>query len=244
MVNFLQLYRLLSLYKIVKPPKFGNCRVQDEGIVSKISAEDFDLIFKHKNEQSYKTQHIQNLLDKLNTILDDCTDYECDDIFSGEIVFSCNEVTDCIVFYVAGFVARKMQKRFCNCEKCKNFFASTLSSMSLPAAELVNLKTKGRLIYVNHILFNFLLLVEKYFIENITSDDNNYVYEKTTENVFNDPIFPLILLKLCDLHANETVCEILHYYLIMRMRQWAKLENSDVIKSSNNLRKMSRLQLV
>ena len=243
MVNFLQLYKLLSIYKIIKPPKYGNCRViQEEGIASKISAEDFKLIFNSKSEQSDKSRHVKNLLDKLNTILDTYADYECDDLFRSDISFSCDEITECIVFYIAGFVARKMQKKFCKCEECTSFFASSIESMSLPAAELVKLKTRGGLIFVNHILFDFLLLIEEYFIENITAEDNNYVYEKTTENVFNDPIFPMILTKLCEEHATDIVCEILHYYIIMRMRQWSKIENKDVVKKSKQLRKISRLQ--
>jgi len=58
--TLLQLYRLLSIYKIVKPSKFGNYSIDNDITRPFITREEFHTIFNSKNE-TYIKKHLHLL---------------------------------------------------------------------------------------------------------------------------------------------------------------------------------------
>ena len=98
--TFMQLYYLLSVYKILKPPKFGNCRVRNitEEERPSITLQDFKEIFKD-SKLSYKQQHIQNLQKRIDHLIEN-SEWECDEIIDND--YGIDEVRDCIIYYVTG----------------------------------------------------------------------------------------------------------------------------------------------
>lgn len=62
MPTFLQLYRLLSTYKLLKPPRFGNCSVEEEKPIAAgyINFDEFKNIF----EEETALQNLKNRLDQ------------------------------------------------------------------------------------------------------------------------------------------------------------------------------------
>lgn len=88
-----------------------------------------------------------------------------------------------------------------------------------PAAEIVALKSKDQLIYPNTFLFEFLSIVEHSF-EKFCMDYDVFekVVEDITENNFN-------FKYTCSEHKVDVACEIIVYYLQMRLRQFSYQEN-------------------
>jgi len=98
----LQVYKILSAYSILKPPKFGNFTIL-ETTAPKINLHDIKEVFN--TEESVRSIKIQNLASRLDEILD--TDvWEADDIFDHSYYKS--TVKDCITYYICGYVSRKL----------------------------------------------------------------------------------------------------------------------------------------
>jgi len=215
---------------LIKPPKFGNCRIQD--ISEKIVIEDFDLIFSH--HKSIKSNNLHNVYVKLANLVE-TKDYECEDIFPLQHNYASAIYTDCIIFYVSGFLCRKM-KNLTNCNYCKKAYESCTKNIHLPDADLVNERNRGGLIYVNSYLYNLFKTTESYFQHHIQNKKLN-IYEATIQDVIENfnLSFP------CDLHKEQAVAECLHYYVTMRMRQWAKIQSNDLVKISKQKKKEARL---
>lgn len=65
--TFLHLYKILSVYSILKPPKYGNCTVNDSD-APRISLTDLHEIFQDKTTQ--KTKKINRLKKKLDELIE------------------------------------------------------------------------------------------------------------------------------------------------------------------------------
>jgi len=86
-------------------------------------------------------------------------------------------------------------------------------------ATLVNLKTRGELIYPNIHFFNFIKKIEKSFAQNSSS-----------ANVFDLIINDLMKIKPlsfpCTIHGEQIIAyTVVMYYVRMRMRQFSFQEN-------------------
>jgi len=91
----------------------------------------------------------KNMLNKIRRIYWNIT-WECDDII--EENYELTPVIDCIIYYVSGFNAKKKIKQI-DCSTCKTAFIQLANSA--PEAELINLKSRKRLIHPNHAICPF-----------------------------------------------------------------------------------------
>lgn len=107
--TFLQIYKILSVYSILKPPKYGNCTVLNEGEPKAlVSIEDLKKIFKKKSGKFQET--VKDMKKKLDEILMQDDDYELDEVFpldddSFALVdhdYCLSPVLDCIIYYATG----------------------------------------------------------------------------------------------------------------------------------------------
>lgn len=293
-INFLQLYRLLSTYKLIKPPKNGNCTVFEEPtLTSRFTKENFASIFKNQPSKSFRRIHVEEVIQKLiESLPEESLEDEDELLESAQEMLICNVNNECtegtnintsnvhyingfacqkvsvnelltdstahdgstktkytkssIVFYISGFACRQIRKQI-KCQHCLENFSSSVESMFLPAAEMTNLKNQwGGLIYVKENLFKFFNCIEEHFIENINLKSNNNVYKNTVDAVvadakkLNSPV-SLFSQNLCDEHKSSVLGECIHYYVSMRMRQWAKLKTRDVFHQSRILAKNAKL---
>lgn len=177
-INFLQLYKLLSTYKLIKPPKNGNCTVfEDQTLISGFTKDQFTMIFKKKDNLSYKKMHVNKIVEELKKISP--LHHEEEEIIENiERIFleetsqpensnenSADDV-DCIVFYMCGFVCRSMKDQLSKriqCQHCMKIFKPSESSMFLPCAKFVHIANRGGLIYVERLFYEFFLSIENYF---------------------------------------------------------------------------------
>lgn len=75
MPTFPQIYRMLSVYSLLKPPKFGNCEIQEERQILNFSA--FRAIFKSTDHEDMR---LEELRAKLGGLIE-TEEWECDDVF-------------------------------------------------------------------------------------------------------------------------------------------------------------------
>jgi len=215
----------------VKPPKFGNCTIDDlqnnRTRTTPITIDDLrDLFAKNKPSES--------AIDKLKSQLDSLV--EQDDWEEEELIaeiFSGSEMEDIIIYSACGYLCRKLQK-WTKCDVCLSAFSRKLETNELAVADLVNAKTKGFLVYCNLYLFNLLKKTETFFQRNVTS---SLCYQKTLSDVFENVElnFP------CNEHKSETLATSLHYYVLMRMRQYEREGNRVLKKNYRHKKKESKL---
>lgn len=136
--TFLHLYKILSVYLVLKPPKQGNCTVTEVD-VPKVSLADLREIFENKTSERFQK------------IVED-NEWEACDVLSDMDSKSESSIRDCLVYYVCGYVTRKILKHK-KCEKCIAFLKS--GDVTHQSGELVEAKSRGQLIHPNKYLFEF-----------------------------------------------------------------------------------------
>lgn len=227
-VTFFQLYRMLSIYKLIKPPKFGNCSLIEDQMKPSITFNDFKTIFGEKKDNSMRMENINKLKERLDGLII-TNDWECDEIIEQD--YGMPEVVDCIVYYLTGYVCKRFSKSTI-CALCKD---ALIGSGSADEAQLTNLKTRGALFHPNMKIYNLLRITEVHFAKYCTSHE---VYELTLSAVLEEMsnfTFP------CEDHKEDMVANILFYYIYVRMRQHVKQESGEATKRSREKKKESRL---
>lgn len=111
MPTFQQLYSLISTYKLLKPPKFSNCSVNNyELMESTISFDDYKSIFGGDTGST--------VLQKLKNCLDSIVEYYD---WKGEDLIANNhkspELVEIVIYYASGYLCRRLLKTT-KCETC------------------------------------------------------------------------------------------------------------------------------
>lgn len=102
--TFLQLYKLLTVYSVIKPPKFGNCTVTEQPPPRMmVSLQDLKTAYGQKSEAK-STKYRREIQEKLDEILR-YDDWEADDIIEStpDHDYILSPILDCIIYYVTGF---------------------------------------------------------------------------------------------------------------------------------------------
>ncbi|XP_060846351.1 uncharacterized protein LOC132926017 [Rhopalosiphum padi] len=94
--TFLQMYRMLTVSSSIKPPKSGNCTIDE---VQKPVLEICDFKELISNE-SLREAKIKNMKSKLDLIIED-KNWDCEDIFL-EHDYAKTSVFECVVYYLGG----------------------------------------------------------------------------------------------------------------------------------------------
>lgn len=225
--TFLQLYRMLSLYSLLRPPQFGNCVASEKDQSAFLTLNDFIEVFK---SAAISTDKMHDLKQKLDGLISEET-WECDDVFEHD--YSNAAVVDCIVYYVTGFVSRKLGTQT-SCTVCKEALVGQKGISKLPEADLVNCKTRGRLTHPNVHLFLLFKRTEEHFAKHA---GERGVYDRTTDAVLENYSFTFP----CAAHKEEMLAKLLHYYVCLRMRQYCRQLKNKHVKKNQDLRKLSKL---
>lgn len=226
---------MLSTYKLIKPPKFGNCTQTDTETQNPVlTFDDFKNIFSELDIQK-KTTLIEGIKNKLDGLLDNDNDEE--EIFI-EHSTSVTETVDCVIYYLTGFICRKLFKTT-SCNLCKeHLYYKTPTNNQNSAASLTALKSRGFLNHPNFTMFNILKSLEIILMKHINSVD---VYEDTINDFF-DSTQNLHFSFPCKNHCFDVLSQAVYYYICMRLRQYQKQEDHNFKKSSAEARKLAKLQ--
>ena len=96
--TFLHLYKLLSIYNIIKPPKYGNCTSDGKKFEQVITVADLKEAYKHNPHKTKTSAILDNLKSKLDHLIS-YSDWEAEDVIQYATEDS---VIDCIIYYVTG----------------------------------------------------------------------------------------------------------------------------------------------
>lgn len=222
------MYKILSVYSVLKPPKYGNCSITSCD-VPQISLADLREIFHSKDNP--RVEKINKLKIKLDNLIEEGLWEPCDIFPNCSNNEECS-VRDCIVYYICGYVTKKLLK-WKKCLQCINFFKT--SNANHPAAELVYLKTKGQLIYPNTSLYEFLSTIEHSFALHCHEYD---VFDKVIDDIMGKHFN---FKYTCKEHVIDVTTEIIVNYIQMRLRQFSYQENLQMKKVSMEKKKISKL---
>lgn len=227
--TFLHLYKILSIYSVLKPPKHGNCTVTNTD-APKISLADLHEIFHDKT--SDRSTKINNLKSRLDTLIAEGIWEPCQVLPSMDSYDEHSSIRDCVVYYVCGYVTKQILKRK-KCPKCIEYLKN--GNIEHPAAKLISLKSRGNLVYPNTYLFEFLSKVESSFAKHCKNFD---VFERVIDEVVESKFE---LKYTCAEHQLEVATDILVYFIQMRLRQYTYQENLKLKKISREKKKISKL---
>lgn len=240
---FIQMYRLISTYSLVKPPR--GCNVSSTEIMNVLlNIKDITDI---KERQEQWIGQIDTILDRgrntdilayATSILNDHDSHIC-------------TTSDYILTYIAGYVARK-GKRFCKginnknviCEECLKTLILQSSNEIPERHKLIQIKSKGYLINPSVALFDLLSTLEKGIIEATQCGEINVNTLFEITELINEEKNPVTLLG-CEKHNYEFTKNIIRFYLITRMffliKQANRNDNSEREKTKE---KRKSLKLV
>lgn len=222
--TFLQVYKLLSAYSILKPPKYGNCTVETDTISENlIKISDIKSIYANEDLSAF-----EKLKTKLDSIINQ-GEWEFTDVFEHD--YSLAPIVDCLKYYIVGYLSHQIMKRT-TCLKCKSCFTSQKNDR--PEAHLTNIKSKGWLKHPNIYLYNLMSAIE---------DEFQKYYESLT--VFDDIVEGLItkfetFTFPCAEHKDYIISYSIKYYISMRMRQYTRQTNNDQTKENLKKKKISK----
>ena len=158
---FIQMYRLISTYSLVQPPKGSNVT----------SSEIFDVLLSIKNIEDAEERKEQ-----WNAQLDTTLDRDCTDVFAEAASFEkehdypYSEPSTYATAYMAGYVARKASIRFAKYVKDKrqSTCEDCINSLLLPKIEIIpeshkfiEIRSKGYLIHPSRKLTYLINIFEK-----------------------------------------------------------------------------------
>ncbi|XP_016664700.1 uncharacterized protein LOC107885562 [Acyrthosiphon pisum] len=196
-----------------------------------ISVADLKALINDPENISQRTEKINNLRQKLDTIIEDGC-WDLDDILL-EHNYSDSTVFECVVYFLAGYIGKRLVART-KCQECIEGLKN-LNSTFGPEADLVQAKSKGYLTHPDHNLFIILKRLELCFGKYCRSND---VFEETYNEFFKS--YSTIYFP-CYLHKNDILTNIFSYYIIMRMRQFTYMDNQNNKKQNRTKKKLSKL---
>jgi len=130
----------------------------------------------------------------------------------------------------------KRQLKHTKCEVCKSSLQVAKGKSSQPAADLVNLKTRGFLTHVNQNMFQIIQVLEVCFLKHAGSANP---FDDTFEEFFSTDNLKLCFP--CVDHKTEVLTDICVMYITMRMRQYSWLKNQETKKINKTKKKIAKL---
>lgn len=112
--TFLQVYKTLSVYSILKPPKTGNCMILDD-TTPKITINDLKTVFNDNTAE--RTAKLKSLKNKLDLLAVQETDIES--VFDEQIHnYFKADTKDCVIYYICGYITKHFTKSI-TCDVCR-----------------------------------------------------------------------------------------------------------------------------
>lgn len=111
--TFLQVYKMISAYSLLKPPKTGNCKILEPNIHT-ITINDLKYVLNNEHV-SQRGEKIETLKKKIDSLV--MNEVEVNDIFDNNIHnYYKAEVEDCVLYYICGYITKNIVNKI----KCNN----------------------------------------------------------------------------------------------------------------------------
>ncbi|XP_051163849.1 uncharacterized protein LOC127283184 [Leptopilina boulardi] len=235
--TFLQIYKILSFYSILKPPKTGNCSLPETSNKPLMKMSELKEIFKNNNNRT-RQDFIKEIKEKLNIVIQKEDSDFSDFVNTTDHDYDLPYVVDCLMYFVAGNVAKKFWD-FHKCELCRSEFIfsnenNNSAILNNSISQLLQFEENYEITHPNLRLFKFLSAIEESFLKNCK--ENNVYYSIIDEISGKEFEFP------CVEHAENILAYTLHLYLELRMRKFAHTQLCNQKQLSAQQKKLSKLQ--
>lgn len=101
--TFLQIYKILSFYSILTPPRIGNCSLTDIPTEPLISMTRLNEIYNYNEKKSF----VEEIKNKLNVVISqDDNDFR-DFINATDHDYDLPYVTQCLLYFVTGNICKE-----------------------------------------------------------------------------------------------------------------------------------------
>jgi len=226
---FIEVYRLRSLYCLVKPIKGSNV----EGI------ELFNTLLHIKEDETVSEKSRKEWEGILEQVVANNANIETDvNDPSRYHEYNIQAINDKALAYVAGFVARKVQN-WTKCEICKG--SAVKEEGGMERDRMIDSLNRGYLKYPSEELYQLLFAIETAIMKTTGSSQIcTATFQIVSQNILKEKIHHVG----CKQHENELTKRIIHYYTIMRAKIICKKHNSifdDAKQKEKSFRKLSKL---
>ncbi|KYM96576.1 hypothetical protein ALC62_12756 [Cyphomyrmex costatus] len=216
---FIQIYRLLSFYSLVRLPKGSNV----EGI------EIFDSLLSMK-DIPMRNENKDNWNQVLDEIITCGTQTSTQDAKQTHDYDYISDVNKYVQTYFAGFISRKVE-RWTSCSEC--VLSVTKKEGDLRRDEMINLLTKGYLKYPSDSLVNLLSTLEHAILQTVGFEKlKYYTFQHISQNILSKSI----TFVGCSTHKETLTRTVINYYLIARAKILCKKSN----RANNEAKKKER----
>ncbi|KAK3929285.1 Transposable element P transposase [Frankliniella fusca] len=234
---FAQLFRLLSIYSLIKPCRGSNITGGEmvktlfnlEDLKEKNKKERQKLLSDKLDEIIIKGQNLEEITDLMEVVQKD-HDY----IGDGEAV------DQFALSYVTGFVARHSKRYTAGCKECTTCLKKEEKDKT-DVDMLITTKSKGYLTYPSDALVELTHTLEKNILKTaVNSELEENILFLVLEGLENSKVKTIG----CEEHKHELTKSIMKFYLIMRMhfltRKWNENTKKDK-KQQKALRKQAHI---
>jgi hypothetical protein len=224
---FVQLYRLLSVYSLLRLPKrrFNSLAVpavtQPIMLVPPV---------RHATKRQAAVARATECIDSFAAFLSD-NEQSVDAVDVPVLEDLTATPKDNIVFYVAGYVLRHC-KKVISCSECLSGLSGEHGN--LPQAALLNIKLRGALQCPSKVLFLSLREAEDYISCHLANGADPEAFTELLEQVL--PAFLPLRSHLCSLHCSSVCAEIAVYYIVTRLH-WQVKQLNRTAKSAVDTKK-------
>ena len=181
-------------------------------------------IYKTNKKESF----VKKIEEKLNVVIEKEDSDFMDFTNATDHDYNLPYVVDCLMYYITGQICQNLKKR--NCMDCKSAIFYSANDESIcqtqinhPVAKLITLDQNHHLQHPNFKLFNFIKSIE-----------NSFSLHCKQSHVFDLVLNDMSKLKFyypCAEHGTEVLAYMIHSYLQIRMRQFAKISLADQKKN-------------
>lgn len=141
------------------------------------------MLFHLKTVEKTKHNLLENLHEQLLEVLDKPERIEVNSVFIGDHDYSSATDTQCIVYYLGGFVARRLIDG--RCKGCTDSLANDKPSLH-KASHLTEIKSKGFLIHPTQQLYKLLMFLESVISDHLVLLERQEIYFDITTDILAD----------------------------------------------------------
>lgn len=236
--TFLQLYKILSAYSLLKPPKLGNCTpLNTDPPQPLISISKLKELYKSNRKSSF-----DEIKSKLRVVVEDVNSDFSDFIAAAEHDYALPALIDCLFFFTTESVCQYVKKKV-KCQLCLSSFMSTsdvakdtliFACTEMPQSFERFINPHKELIHPNFHLYSFVIQIEKLFRKYCQFRNAfDLILDELTKSEIN-------IQFNCKEHESDSldiICYIVKFYLSIRMREFLKKEMSEVKTKTSLLKK-------
>lgn len=219
---FIQVYRLISFYSLVKPPKGSNV----DGV------EIFESLLKYEDIE----QQVSNEKECWKDLEDFIRSGEnASSSFTNFHDYDVRGINQWAQAYFSGFLCRKI-KSWTSCEDCKAIVCKATGD--LPRDAMINKLNRGYLLYPSNRLYELLATLETALMDTVGTEPlNYYLFRHIVEKVSGQKL----QLVGCEQHEEKLTIQIINYYIVTRIKIICKKYNAAYDDTKKRAKKHSKL---